>query len=222
VVAAVAAAARENSALPAEKRLAGDALADLYVRRGAGVAAGVRDLLSGLVVALDVPRIRPLIRQAGRLESDGEEAARRRVLGEPTLRGRKDLLHHFVGSAALAALDRPAMAESAGIAKEIADAQPGGSGFSFADLLADLAGIRFAGWVAEGDATARLAGVAKEFRGEDFLPDRPGQPEGLTAEQFAKDWGGPLDERFLGKLRALKDAVEALPIYRPKDGGSPR
>jgi hypothetical protein len=218
VVAAVAAAARENAALPGEKRLAGDALADRLVARAAAAGTDADAFLLGLAHALDPGETlarHPLTAAAVKgLETAEAAKARREALGKPTLRGRGDLLLHFALSAAAAALAGPAPAEAAGVAKEIADARPGGSGFSFRDLLADVAGIRFAAWV-KADPKERLARLAREFRGEAFCPDPSGEPEGLDAEAFAKAWGGPADDRFRRKVAALKEAIAALPVHAP-------
>lgn len=208
VVAAVAKAAKENAALPAEKRLDGDALADLYARKAAEAAGeDGKAFLVGLAHALDPgpPRIKGL-------ETDEETKARRESLGKPSLRGRTDLLLHFAVSAALAATSGEAPAEFAGVLKEQADMKPGGTGFSFADLLADLAGIRFAAWV-KADPKARLARLAKEFRGADLCPDPKGEPEGLTEEAFAKEYGKVSDDRFQKKVAALKEAVASLSLH---------
>ena len=224
VVTAVAKAARENAALPAEKRLDGDALADAFVRAAAG-AAGEEGtaFLVGLAHAVDPGSTlarHPLTAAAVRgLETAEEAEARRRHLGKPSLRGRRDLLLHFAVSAAVAALAGGPVAEAGGIAKETADARPGGTGFSFADLLADLAGVRFAAWI-KAEPKARLAKLAAGFRGADFCPGPAGQPEGLDAEAFAKEFGSTTDERFRKKVGALKEAIEGLATYRPppKDG----
>ena len=208
VVAAIAKAAAENAALPAEKRLDGDALADRYVRTAAGAAGeDPKAFLVGLAHALDPDKPR----MAG-LETEEETKARRRDLGKPTLRGRTDLLLHFAMSAAAAATLGPGPAEVGGILKERNDMKPGGSGFSFADLLADLAGIRLAAWV-KADPKARLERLSKEFRLADACPDPKGEPEGLTEEAFAKEFGSVADDRFKKKVAALKEAVAALPLH---------
>ena len=219
VIAAVAAAAAEDAALPAEKRAAPGALADLLVRRAAAAAGGdARAFLVGLGFALDPggTLARHPFAAADLQEAETAEQARARLaaLGKPALRGRKDLLLHFTVSAALRAVAGEAHAEAAGVAKELADSR-GGTGFSFADLLADLAGIRFAGWLLEKDSAARLKRVAEGFRGDDFLPDPSREPEGLQEGEFARRYGSVDDERFLAKRKALADAVGALAVYRP-------
>ena len=68
-------------------------------------------------------------------------------------------------SAALTVAAGPQAAESAGILKEMLDSR-GGSGFSFADLSADFAGIAFARRLL--DKPERLADVEKNFRIGDY------------------------------------------------------
>jgi hypothetical protein len=218
VVAAVAKSAAENGALPEEKRLRDDALGDRLVRAAAAAAGeDPKAFLVGLAHAVDPAGTlarHPLTAAAFRgLETAEEGEARRRTLGRPALRGRTDLLVHFACAAAVAAVATPEAAEAGSRAKEVVDARPGGSGFSFADLLVDLAGIRFAAWVA-ADPKPRLALLSKEFRGADFCPDPAGQPEGLSAEAFAKEYGSLSDERFRKAVAGLKDRVEALEVHR--------
>ena len=75
------------------------------------------------------------------LSRKGEiEAIRNRI----TLRGRNDLARHFWVSAALSVLSDESRSMTVGITKEMMDATPGGSGFSFVDLTADRAGTLFA------------------------------------------------------------------------------
>lgn len=58
--------------------------------------------------------------------------------------GRKDWSRHFWVSAGLTVLSDGDRTMAVGLIKEIMDATPGGSGFSFADLAADRAGNLFA------------------------------------------------------------------------------
>ena len=74
---------------------------------------------------------------------DASPLARRRLMWV-RLRGRNDWAKHFVVSGALTLLVDKTATEAIGVLKETLDAGKGGSGFSFADLLADEAGRRFA------------------------------------------------------------------------------
>ena len=112
----------------------------------------------------------------------GEEIAalRNRV----TLRGRHDLSRHFWVSAALAVLSDERRSMTVGISKELMDATPGGTGFSFVDLTADRAGALFA------DAATRNAESAQAMQSRirngvevaDICPDVRDLPEGLSRD----------------------------------------
>jgi hypothetical protein len=196
----------------------GDELTALYYREAARAANRLPSkqradaFLLALGVALDdsdLLRQNPVTRELWQ-QIEPEDARRRRlrVLGTPTMRGRHDLAQHFSVSGALNAVGGPKFAESAGIFKEQLDMRPGGSGFSFIDLCADLAGIAFADHVR--GRVAALGEIAKEFRVSDHLPEFDGLREGLTREEFARDYGSVSDGRFRQELRALWDRVERL------------
>ncbi len=146
-------AAAANAERPNAERAAGDRLADLYLKRATSLLrARVTDLddpkavraeVQAWCVAMGVVMDRtgalatnPMARLAlGDVESKEDRAARNRVLGDPSLRGRSDWLRHFWVSCALRAIAGRSMAEHAGVSKELADAQRQ-SGFSLADLCA--------------------------------------------------------------------------------------
>ena len=108
------------------------------------------------------------------------------------LHGRGDLPQHFWVSAALTVLSDQERSITVGLTKELMDAQPGGSGFSFVDLMADQAGNRFAVAATRDDESARLmqALLRSKITTSDFLPPIEGIPEGMTAEEFQSDYGG--------------------------------
>jgi hypothetical protein len=83
------------------------------------------------------------------------------------------------------------VSDAAGLFKEELDAD-GGSGFSFADLLADRSGACFARLATRDEAAARalqerLAGGA---RAEEFFPDGSDLPERITDRELERDYGG--------------------------------
>jgi hypothetical protein len=202
--------------------LTGDELTELYVREAATAARTLPDrqavpaFLLGLGIAVDTsdllrknPATRGLCTD---VESDAERRKRLEVLGLPTMRGRHDLAQHFAVSCALTALVGPALAEAAGLLKEQMDMQPGGSGFSFADLCADMAGVSFATWVREaGTVPDRVTTV---FRVADFLPDPAGLAEGLSHEAFDRAYGSFADDRFRAEQLGILKRILALPGYR--------
>lgn len=218
VLAALVKAGQDNASQVARVRKEGDELTVLYFRRAAEAASKLpKDLAAGafllaLGVGLDdsnLVRNNPLVAGLWRqLESGEERQVRLRVLGKPTMRGRHDWTQHFVVSCALTEAAGAALAESAGLLKEQLDAQPGGSGFSFADLSADLAGIVFATRLKNGDLS--LEKLAQRFEVNAHLPDPRGLREGLSAAQFAKDYGALDDERFQKTLAGIRKRVEEL------------
>ena len=109
-----------------------------------------------------------------------------------TLYGRHDLSRHFWVSAALAVLSDETRAMTVGIAKELMDSTPGGSGFSFIDLTADRAGTLFTAAATRDEDSARA--IHALIRGgvviSDFVPDSLDLPEGLSRDEFEVNYGG--------------------------------
>ncbi|MCP5517998.1 MAG: hypothetical protein H7A45_12170 [Verrucomicrobiales bacterium] len=112
--------------------------------------------------------------------------------GRITLRDRNDLARHFWVSAALVILADENRSMTVGIAKEMMDATPGGSGFSFADLAANRAGVLFALAATNGRDAARAMQerVRSGIRVVDVCPSVEGLPEGLTRDEFQSRFGG--------------------------------
>lgn len=222
VVAAIRRAGEEDRRRA--RPLPGDALAEHYVRAAAKAAGKLpaktagRALLLGLGVGLDpsdLLRGNLLVGSTWRqVESAAERRDRLAVLGKPTAHGRVDLLQHFAVSAALTVLLGEKEAELAGVVKELLDAQDGGSGFSFADLAADLSGIALARRVLA--EPARMAARAGSFRVVDYcLPPR-GLLEGMSAAEFERRFGGVADVRFRRLRDELVARIAALPGYRDR------
>jgi len=115
-------------------------------------------------------------------------------------------------SAALTAELGAKAAEAAGVVKEILDAQDGGSGFSFADLAADMAGVHFASRLLE--RPARAEAIGKGFAVADFAVGPKGLEEGMAMKDFEKKYGGTTDARFKKVRDDIARRVEALPGYQ--------
>ena len=219
VVLAVAAFARENAAKPASERLAGDALADRGVRAAFATGRPARAVLLGLAHAVDDAGMlakNPLLVHLFRgVETKEERASRLAAIGRPTLRGRADWLSHFFVSAALAGMFGGESAEAIAIQKELTDAcrmeTGGGSGFSFADLGADFAGIELASVLLDERAPeiskAAIESCATSFEGVRFLPDVRGWPEGLPEKEFEATWGGVKGPRFVAECARLRAVI---------------
>src|SRR4051794_17515934 len=126
------------------------------------------------------------------------------------LDGRSDWPRHFAVSAALAVLGHPIVSDAGGLIKEQLDALTNGSGFSFGDLAADRAGIRFAIAATRSDsaATAMQARLQSGFAQKDFFPSDIPFPENLSIEQFRQDFGNVGSERYRSTVDQIDAALE--------------
>ena len=132
-----------------------------------------------------------------------------------TLQDRPDFALHFLVSAVLAAESGTPLADAVGLWKELADARPGGSGFSFADLAADRAGTRF-GEAALRDPQrlqARIAAAAGA-READFMPATADLPEFLPEAEFVKRYGGVGAVPYNRMLAEIEARITGLSLYR--------
>jgi hypothetical protein len=210
-----------------KSRLVGDDLTTYYVRRAARAADRLPDdvapraLLVALGIGLDrsgllskIPGSASLVQA---IEPASERTIRLTVIGEPAMRGRPDLADHFFVSAYLTATMGGDAARSAGVTKELLDSH-GGSGFSFADIAADRAGVRFAEGVLSN--RLKLSTLAQGYNVNTFMPAIDNLPERLTAVEVASRFGTQNDARFLKQLGAIDQRIHLLPPYRPPDSSS--
>ena len=164
-----------------------------------GIAAGHPKLAH--LVGLDPDS--DLVRQAAAL-SEGT-----------TLRGREDWSRHYSLSAALAVLEHPLLSDAGGLMKEQLDALTHGSGFSFGDLAADRAGVRFAAAATSSQSAAKVmqARIRNGYSLDDLFPVTIEFPENLTVDQFRRDFVGVGSQRYrleLSKIEARLDSCSAL------------
>ncbi|MBI5365567.1 MAG: hypothetical protein HZA54_00910 [Planctomycetes bacterium] len=215
----------------------GDARLDRYFRAAWRAAAGsgggtaadaVRGARASLVALahfsdpqstlLKNPFVGPAL--AG-VETADQRTAKRTRLGTPTLRGRSDWVLHFLVSAALAVTAGENAARLAGIQKEMGDMRGlsagRGSGFSFGDLCANEAGIRFARWLAADPerTAARLGPWSERFAVADFFPDARDLPENLTEKEFAARWGGVGQAPYEEFVAGIRKRIGECAGYKP-------
>ena len=132
-----------------------------------------------------------------------------------TLRGRKDWPRHFLVSATLAVVENDFLSDAGGLLKEELDALTHGTGFSFCDLAADRAGVRFARAATESEPAARAMQqrVARGLSEDDLFPPVADLPENLTVEEFRRDYGGVGSQRYrdlLAEIDARLDRCAGL------------
>jgi len=131
------------------------------------------------------------------------------------LANRQDLRLHFVVSAALKVISDSGMSHAAGEFKELHDARLGGSGFSFADLAADMAGVKLAEGLLDnsGEGQRIQTVLAKATDEHMFFPSIEGLPENLSQQQFEIDYGGLQDPRYQSMVSKIEHRLSVLPLY---------
>jgi hypothetical protein len=130
------------------------------------------------------------------------------------LANRKDLLLHFIFSAALKVISDSGVSFAIGEFKELLDSQQGGSGFSFADLAADQAGIRFAELALDENGALRVQQMASELRQEKtFFPSIAGLPENIPQQVF-HDRGGIESDYYKQHLAKINQRIDELALFQ--------
>ncbi|WP_018982872.1 hypothetical protein [Salinimonas chungwhensis] len=135
-------------------------------------------------------------------------------VGSVLLRGRSDLSKHFIISAALKMLSEQEVTVAIGEFKELMDRGRGGSGYSFVDLTADLAGVEMAKVLANPDTAASaqqtLATAADESL---YMPAIKGVVEGLSKREFNRRYEKVDSEAYLEEVRQIRARLAQMPFY---------
>ncbi|NMC20898.1 MAG: hypothetical protein GYA33_10815, partial [Thermogutta sp.] len=198
-----------------------DARFEWLVRRAAGAALGLPENLrshavAGFLLAVgvltdssDLLLDQPVVGAVWRgVESPAERARRIALLGRLTIQGREDWAQHFAVSMALVELTGAGPAKSLGLMKEWRDSQ-GRSGFSFADLAADYAGVRLADALRQNRVS--LENLDRDFKVADFVPQLAPLPEGITAADFQTLYGGLMGRQFSQMLDRIETTIDEAP-----------
>jgi len=139
----------------------------------------------------------------------------RRQMNDVVLGGRKDLRLHFIYSAGIKILSDRGIAYAIGEFKELLDAAKGGTGFSFADLAADLTGVHFAEVATDSSGGSRrlqslLAGNVIE---EVFFPDVTDLPENISKVEFERLYEDVESEAYRKMISLIERTIKRLPAY---------
>jgi hypothetical protein len=136
--------------------------------------------------------------------------------------GRHDLAQHYLVSAALTVSAGSGLSGAMGVFKELDDSR-GGSGFSFADLLADRAGIRLAEIAMGTEQQARFLQMRMGgplLLEKDFMPNIEDLPEGIMELEFKHRYQDLDSENY----RILEDEIDyrlsRCRVYRTEDHGT--
>ncbi len=141
---------------------------------------------------------------------------RKAVFFRLALLNRRDLMQHFLISAALTVSTNIALSDSIGLSKELDDSK-GRSGFSFADLLADRAGTKFAQMVSLNKLSAvkfqqRLS--LKTLKELDFMPPHDKLPESISELEFKNRYIDIQHERYLFVEKELRRRIDERSLYK--------
>lgn len=131
------------------------------------------------------------------------------------LQGRHDLSKHLVISAAITSLADSKLAELIGLDKEMVDSVDG-SGFSFADLAADYAGIRLAeaATASRADAIRVQQILARPHSASLYMPEIKSLPAAMTDTEFAQRYQHTQSDRYQQTLVRINIAIDQLALYR--------
>ncbi len=221
VVRAVTARAKANTGADAVR---GDALTAEYVKAAAGAAlahdvpvsdeaARTAGFLLGLAIALDdsgaLGKDIFTADIARAVESGIDREARLALLGNPTIRGRRDLCRHFAIGCGTGELLTSNRAEELAISHLLGlEEAKRPTGISFPTLAAEFAGIAFArsAW----DNAGFLGKIAGSFDPSKHLPDISGLRDAIPIERFENDYGDPRDDRFRKVLDDIRGRVKKM------------
>lgn len=151
----------------------------------------------------------------GNVTDNRTKVKARWVRGKVAVRRRRDWTRHFFVSAGLALTFDASVSDGAGLFKEEADSAEGGSGFSFSDLLADRAGVRFAQAATRDRAAAERMQtlLASPFSIDDIFPPASDLPEGLSDSMLEERFGGVNGEGYkqvIAEIERRLDTCQAL------------
>jgi hypothetical protein len=131
------------------------------------------------------------------------------------LAGRHDLAQHFIVSAVIAAASGTPIAAAAGVYKELSDAQRG-SGFSFSDIAADMAGERFGALATQSVESARdmQRRISTGIRDPDVMPSITGLADNLPDAEFRRRFGGVGSPAYNNVIDEITRRILALELYK--------
>jgi len=133
-----------------------------------------------------------------------------------TLQGRKDWSKHWSMSAALTVATGSQFAAAMGAWKELSDsvskrpnlARNDPSGFSFADLAADRAGILAARQLTDAALLGKARRGLLQADDEQLLPKAASRlDDGMSNTEFVRHFGGTDDPRYLALIKSIEDEL---------------
>ena len=133
----------------------------------------------------------------------------------PKLANRNDLSQHFIFSAAIKLLSDQGVTVAIGEFKELMDRVVSGSGYSFVDLAADKAGVKFADYLTDPDTAKSAQSRLSIASNEDLLfPDIKDLPEGLKTDAFKQTFKTVDSPEYQQMITEIKGRLAGLPLYQ--------
>lgn len=131
------------------------------------------------------------------------------------LHQRHDLSRHFVSAAAIAASAGVGIAEVLSNSKEVHDARYG-TGFSFSDMTANVAGVTLGETSTADQASARhmqqmLIAAGAE---SDYMPEPRMDSDGMDEASFTARFGDRTSTAYLQRLQEIEESVLTLALYK--------
>jgi hypothetical protein len=127
---------------------------------------------------------------------------------------RIDIPQHFIAAALLAAVDSTVLTQQLSVDKEVGDAQQG-SGFSFIDLLADKAGIRFGQMATASPEQARKLQqfLANNKDYASIIPNIQDLPEHMDEDTFKQRYSEVGSPAYQAVIEQIEARIKQLAIY---------
>ena len=129
------------------------------------------------------------------------------------LHRRVDLGLHFIFSAAIKLLSEQGFSFAVGEFKELMDRAHGGSGYSFVDLAADMAGVHFALLAVSPEHAKDLQLAIIESADESvFMPSIAQLDEGMSKAEFTQRYGKVDSLKYKAVVDVIQKRLDSLPI----------
>jgi len=131
-----------------------------------------------------------------------------------TLKDRGDLAQHYLMSAGINAISGTAWSNAIGLEKELNDSN-GGSGFSFIDLMADIAGNKLAVQALDKQTASDLQRKLILLTDESSIMGRlAGLQEGLNEKEFRLEYGNTNTDEYMTVVREIERRLFRCDVYR--------
>jgi hypothetical protein len=134
---------------------------------------------------------------------------------KPVLANRQDLSLHFIFSAAIKLLSDQGISIAVGEFKELMDRGNGGSGYSFIDLTADMAGANFATLAVDPRTAKQIQNIMSVEANEAlFFPNIDGFDEGMNKSQFRQKYSDIESAEYLEVINEIERRMSRLPVSK--------